>query len=194
MRTRTALVHGTDDAVTEALVSRLTAEGFRVTVTGDAEPDAAVARAVAGSGSLDAVVCAVGRPPMAPFQDADPQEWFRGVMAVLTPAFRLVRAAVPALRASDSGRLVLLGSGWTTADRPASTAASAAHGAVVALTKTLARDLGPDGITVNEVVSDSSEPPTPEAVAGAVAYLCGPSAGAMVGQLLTLGAGGALRP
>jgi NAD(P)-dependent dehydrogenase (short-subunit alcohol dehydrogenase family) len=194
MRTRTALVHGTDDAVTEALVSRLTAEGFRVTVTGDAEPDAAVARAVAASGSLDAVVCAVGRPPMASFQDADPQEWFRGVMAVLTPAFRLVRAAVPALRVSDSGRLVLLGSGWTTADRPASTAASAAHGAVVALTKTLARDLGPEGITVNEVVSDSAEPPTPEAVAGAVSYLCGPSAGAMVGQLLTLGSGGALRP
>jgi short-subunit dehydrogenase len=101
---------------------------------------------------------------------------------------------VPALRKSGDGRIVLLGSGWSTADRPASTAASAAHGAVVALTKTLARDLGPEGITVNEVVSDSTEPPTPEAVAAAVAYLCGPAAGAMVGQLLTLGSGGALRP
>jgi short-subunit dehydrogenase len=185
MTTRTALVHGTDDAVTAALLSRLTADGFRVTVSG--EPAAA-------SETLDVLVCAVGQPPSSPFQDADPQEWFRGVMAVLTPAFRQVRAAVPALRKSGDGRIVLLGSGWSTADRPASTAASAAHGAVVALTKTLARDLGPEGITVNEVVSDSTEPPAPEAVAAAVAYLCGPAAGAMVGQLLTLGSGGALRP
>jgi NAD(P)-dependent dehydrogenase (short-subunit alcohol dehydrogenase family) len=192
MTTRAALVQGTDDAVTEALVRRLTADGFRVTVTdpGSEEPDAAVAEI----GSLDAVVCAVGQPPRALFPGADPQEWFRGVMATLTPAFRLVRAAVPALRKSDGGRIVLLGSGWSTGDRPASTAASAVHGAVVALTKTLARDLGPEGITVNEVVCDGAEPPAPEAVAAAVSYLCGPTAGAMVGQLLTLGSGGALRP
>jgi NAD(P)-dependent dehydrogenase (short-subunit alcohol dehydrogenase family) len=192
MTTRTALVQGTDDAVTESLVRRLTVDGFRVTVTdpGRVEPDAAVAKI----GSLDAVVCAVGQPQRALFPDADPQEWFRGVMATLTPAFRLVRAATPALRNSADGRIVLLGSGWSTSDRPASTAASAVHGAVVALTKTLARDLGPDGITVNEVVCDGAEPPAPEAVAAAVSYLCGPTAGAMVGQLLTLGTGGALRP
>jgi NAD(P)-dependent dehydrogenase (short-subunit alcohol dehydrogenase family) len=192
MTTRTALVQGTDDAVTEALVRRLTADGFRVTVTDPAgeEPDAAVA----AIGSLDAVVCAVGQPPHAPFPDADPQEWFHGVMATLTPAFRLVRASVPALRESAAGRIVLLGSGWSTGDRPGATAASAVHGAVVALTKTLARDLGPDGITVNEVVCDDAEPPAPDAVAVAVSYLCGPTAGAMVGQLLTLGSGGVLRP
>jgi NAD(P)-dependent dehydrogenase (short-subunit alcohol dehydrogenase family) len=190
MTTRTALVQGTDDAATEALVRRLTADGFRVTVTDPAseEPDAAVA----AIGSLDAVVCAVGQPPHAPFPDVDPQEWFHGVMATLTPAFRLVRASVPTLRKSTAGRIVLLGSGWSTGDRPGSTAASAVHGAVVALTKTLARDLGPDGITVNEVVRDGTEPP--DAVAAAVSYLCGPTAGAMVGQLLTLGSGGVLRP
>jgi len=190
MTTRTALVQGTDDAATEALVRRLTADGFRVTVTDPVseEPDAAVA----AIGSLDAVVCAVGQPPHAPFLDVDPQEWFHGVMATLTPAFRLVRASVPALRESTAGRIVLLGSGWSTGDRPGSTAASAVHGAVVALTKTLARDLGPDGITVNEVVRDGTEPP--DAVAATVSYLCGPTAGAMVGQLLTLGSGGVLRP
>lgn len=192
MTTGTALLQGTDDAVTEALVRRLTADGFRVTVTdpGSEEPDAAVA----AIGSLDVVVCAVGQPPRVPFPDADPQEWFRGVMATLTPSFRLVRAAVPALRESAAGRVVLLGAGWSTADRPASTAAGAVHGAVVALTKTLARDLGPDGVTVNEVICDGAEPPAPEAVAAAVSYLCGPTAGAMVGQLLTLGSGGILRP
>src|SRR3712207_9501759 len=75
-------------------------------------------------------------------------------MAHLTPAFALTRAAAPALRRSGGGRLVFLGSGWTAADRPGSTAAAAAQGALVALTKTLARDLGPDAVAVNQVVTD----------------------------------------
>jgi NAD(P)-dependent dehydrogenase (short-subunit alcohol dehydrogenase family) len=194
MTARTALVQGSDEPTTAALVRRLTADGFSVTVTGGGDPQGEVDRAAGSSGSLDALVCTVGRPPAGPLADVDPAEWYAGVMACLTPAFRLVRAGVPALRRSGSGRIVLLGSGWTTAERPGQTAASAVHGAVVALTKTLARDLGPDGITVNEVVADPADPALPETVAEAVSYLCGPAAGTVVGQLLTLGTGGALRP
>ena len=64
----------------------------------------------------------------------------------------------------------------------------------MALTKTLARDLGPDAVTVNELVADPASPPSPEVVAAAVSYLCSDAAGAVVGQLLTLGRGGPLRP
>lgn len=59
----------------------------------------------------------------------------------------------------------------------------------MALTKTLARDLGPDGVTVTQVVVDPAAP----ADAAAVPYLCGPAAAAMVGQLLTVRHGGPLR-
>lgn len=195
MNGRAALVQGGDDALTQALVRRLTADGLRVTVTDAGRPDdAAVAGALSDGHSLHALVCAVGHPAPLPFLGRDPTEWYAEVLSCLTPPFRLVRAAVPALRRSGAGRVVLLGAGWTTAAWPDHTGASAVHGAVVALTKTLARDLGPDAITVNEVVSDASEPPTPDAVAAAVAYLCGPAAGAVVGQLLTLGGGGSLRP
>jgi NAD(P)-dependent dehydrogenase (short-subunit alcohol dehydrogenase family) len=197
MGERAALVHGGDAARTEALARRLTADGFRVSVV-DADrpedPATAVARAVAGGHSLDVLVCAVDQPAPGPFLGRDPQEWYADVLSCLTPPFRLVRAAAPALRRSGAGRVVLLGAGWTTTSRPDSTGASAVHGAVVALTKTLARDLGPDAVTVNEVVSDPDDPPTPEAVAAAVSYLCGPAAGAVVGQLVTLGSGGPLRP
>lgn len=56
----------------------------------------------------------------------------------------------------------------------------------------LARDLGPDGVSVNELVADPASPPSPEVVAAAVSYLCSDPAGAVVGQLLTLGRGGSL--
>lgn len=194
MTVRNALVRGGDEPTNAPLVRRLTADGFRVTVAGDGDPQADVDRAVGSDGSLDALVCVVGTPPAGAFPGADPAEWYAAVMASLTPAFRLVRAGVPALRRSGSGRVVLLGSGWTTAERPGQTAAGAVHGAVVALTKTLARDLGPDGIAVNEVVVDPADPAAPETVAAAVSYLCGAAAGAVVGQLVTLGAGGSLRP
>jgi NAD(P)-dependent dehydrogenase (short-subunit alcohol dehydrogenase family) len=195
MPDRTALVRCDDAAVAGAVVGRLREDGLRVPVVpATAPPDRAVVDAVGGSGALDVLVCAVGQPAPAPFVGADPARWYAEVMAHLTPAFALVRAAAPALRRSGAGRLVFLGSGWTTADRPHATAAAAVHGAVVALAKTLARDLGPDGVTVNELVADPAAPPSPELVAAAVSYLCSDAAGAVVGQLLTLGRGGSLRP
>ena len=186
--TRTALLHCGDQHLTDAVARRLTADGFAVLDSGT------TGAAAAGAGSLDALVCAVARPAPADFPGRDPREWYAEVSDCLTPAFQLVRAAVPALRRAGGGRIVLLGGGWATADRPGHTAAAAVDGAVVALVKTLARDLGPDGISVNEVVCDPADPPAPDAVAAAVGYLCRPEAGAVVGQLLTLGRGGYLRP
>lgn len=195
MPDRTALVRCDDAAVARAVAGRLRADGLHVTVVpATAPPDRAVVDAVGDSGVLDVLVCAVGQPVPAPFVGADPAHWYAEVMAHLTPAFAMVRAAAPALRRSGAGRLVFLGSGWRTADRPHATAAAAVHGAVVALAKTLARDLGPDAVTVNEVVADPAAPPSPELVAAAVSYLCSDAAGAVVGQLLTLGRGGQLRP
>lgn len=177
---RFALVTGADPVLLRFLVERLAADG--VTVTSDPGDE------------LEVLVHVVGSPAPSTFVGADPAGWYAEVMAELTPAFRTVRDAVPALRRSGAGRVVLIGAGWLPADRPASTAAAAVHGALVALVKTLARDLGPDGITVNQVVVDPAAPVGPAAVAAAVAYLCRPGAGAMVGQLLTVGRGGSLRP
>lgn len=180
MAGRTALVSGGDDVLRAAVAERLADDGLAV---GDA-PD----------GRLDVLVHVVGVPSPASFVGTDPLAWYAGVTAELTPAFRSVRSAVPALRRSPAGRIVLVGAGWFPADRPGSTAAAAVHGGLVALTKTLARDLGPAGITVNQVVVDPADPADSATVAAAVAYLCRPEAGAVVGQLLTVGRGGQLRP
>lgn len=180
MGERAALVSGGDPGLADAVRDRLAADGF----TPAAGP----------AGPLDALVHLVGTAPGGPFVGADVGAWYAAVTAELTPAFRAVRAAVPALRRSPAGRVVLVGTGWFPADRPDATAAAAVSGALVALTKTLARDLGPDGITVNQVVVDPADPADAATVASAVAYLCSPAAGAVVGQLLTVGRGGPVRP
>ena len=177
---RNALVTGTDPVVLRSLTERLAVDGITVTSeSGD---------------QLDVLVHAVGSPAPSAFVGADAAAWYADVMAELSPAFRAVRVAVPALRRSGAGRIVLICAGWLPADRPGATAAAAVHGALVALVKTLARDLGPDGITVNQVVVDPDAPADPTVVAEAVSYLCRPGAGAMVGQLLTVARGGPLRP
>ena len=180
MADRTAVVSGADPLLLQALTERLAADG----VTVAAEPGE----------RIDVLVHAVGVPAPGPFVGSDPLDWYAAVTADLTPAFRAVRAAVPALRRATDGRIVLIGAGWFPADRPGSTAAAAAHGALVALTKTLARDLGPEGVTVNQVVVDPAAPADPATVAAAVSYLCRPEAGAVVGQLLTVARGGPVRP
>jgi NAD(P)-dependent dehydrogenase (short-subunit alcohol dehydrogenase family) len=180
MAVRNAVVSGADGALVHSVTERLTADGFEAT----AEPGEA----------LDVLVHIVGVPAAAPFLGVDPAGWHAAVMTELTPAFRAVRTAAPLLRRSDAGRIVLIGAGWFPADRPDSTIAAATHGALVALTKTLARDLGPDGIAVNQVVVNPADPADPALVAATVAYLCRPEAGAVVGQLLTVGRGGPVRP
>ena len=180
MTDRTASVSGGDPGLRAAIRDRLAADGF--------------APGPAPGGPLDALVHVAGSPAARPFVGGDVTGWYAEVSAGLRPAFQAVRAAVPALRRSAAGRVVLVGGGWFPADRAGATAAAALSGALVAFTKTLARDLGPEGITVNQVVIDPADPADPPTVAAAVAYLCGPAAGAVVGQLLTVGRGGPVRP
>lgn len=74
-------------------------------------------------------------------------EW----QAVVKPVFVLTRAALPYLQSQKSGRIVSLSA--TLLQRPAPTygAHAMAKSAVLAFTRTLAREVGPDGITVNAV-------------------------------------------
>ncbi len=178
--TRTARVAVEDPTLRDAVRAALAADGFEIRE--DVPP------------TLHLLVVDTPVPPTGPFLGADVQRWYGDVHAAVSRPFREVRGAAPALRAAGDARVVVLGAGWSPTSRPQATAAAAAHGAVVALVKTLARDLGPQGVTVNEVVLDPAEPPGAEDVARAVAYLAGPHAGAVTGQLVALGHGGELRP
>lgn len=208
---RVALVDLVDPEFAEVVVARLVADGMRVAIIGEpvpgaqlvlprsvspvaAELTAAVARIEQQLGTLSVLVCAAGTPPRGRFASTPAPDWFAGVSQALFAPFALIRAAVPALSRTDDARIVVVGSGWSATELAEATATAAVQGALVALVKTLARDLGPRGITVNEVAVPEDAPAGPRALAAAVGYLTGPRAGAMIGQIITAGSGGEVRP
>jgi 3-oxoacyl-[acyl-carrier protein] reductase len=206
-----ALVDLVDADFAQHVVSRLAADGMRVAVIGAPVAGAQLVlprTAAAGTGDLTAaialveqqlgalciLVCAAGTPARGRFTDTPAAEWFAGVSAALSVPFALIRAAVPALSRTDNARIVVVGAGWSATELTDATATAAVQGALVALVKTLARDLGPRGITVNEVAVPHAVAAGPRALATAVGYLSSANAGAMTGQIITMGSGGDVRP
>lgn len=101
-------------------------------------------------GGLDALVNNAGISAFCPI-DAEPYDavWTRAFGILVTAQQRLIRAALPHLRKSASPRIVNIAStealGATSRDSPY----AAAKSAVTGLTRALAVELGPEGITVN---------------------------------------------
>lgn len=101
-------------------------------------------------GGLDILINNAGVSAFSPIDSADYDEvWTRAVGILLTAHQRLVRAALPHLRKSNSPRIVNIAStealGATSRDSPY----AAAKAGVTGLTRALAVELGPEGITVN---------------------------------------------
>jgi len=136
-------------------------------------------------------------------------QWY--VDQMLRPGVELTRAALQPMQAARWGRIVLLGSTSMYELNQGHTPYVAAKGALLALTRGLARDLGAQGITVNMVspslvwTGDGPAPrefeeahrsrnalgrlPTAEDVAGAVVFLASPLADAITGVQLPVSCG-----
>ncbi|QFQ95132.1 SDR family oxidoreductase [Streptomyces phaeolivaceus] len=99
---------------------------------------------------LDGVVACVGGSRGGTFEQADSADWAATWDLNVGHAARLVRAALPGLRAAGGGSVVLIGSisGW----KPGPPAQyGVAKSALIQLAATLARELGPDRVRVNTV-------------------------------------------
>lgn len=168
---------------------------------------------VAHFGHLDTLVCNVGGFLRKPFEETTTDEWREQFAQNTDTMFFCIRAALSHLRASKSGRIVnFAASGADQAARQTNFAAyAAAKSAVVGFSRALARELAPDGITVNVIapgiVSDNA--PTRDAaraigavkhtpvgrvgsfedVAEAVAFLVRPEADYITGALLEIAGG-----
>ncbi len=121
----------------------------------------------------------------------------------------LVQAALPSMRASGGGRVVLIGSDLADRAAPLTSAYTAAKNAQVGLTKVWAKELGAHGITVNlvqpgwipverhdgiDTATYVAEVPlrrmgTPEDVAATVAHLASEAGGFITGQRITINGG-----
>ena len=136
-----------DPAVTE--LSNESVNGVRCDVSDTAAVDAMVANVVKQHGRLDVMVCNAGIGGGAPIVDLD-DALFRRIFDVnLFGVFTCCRAAARVMIPQNSGVIVTVGSVFGQ-DPPAGSAAyGAAKAGVAALTKSLARELGPFGIRVN---------------------------------------------
>lgn len=102
-------------------------------------------------GRLDVVVNNAGGPPPGPFESFDDAAWAKALDQNLLSVVRTVREALPHLRASGAGRIINVTSVAVKEPIPGLVLSNAARLGVVGLAKTLSRELGPDGITVNNV-------------------------------------------
>lgn len=241
LRNKVVIVTGAGQGIGRAYAHAFAREGARVTVADlDCAKAEAVAsdlpgamavavdvsdRASAGA-MAEAVLAAHGRIDvlvnnaaifstltMKPFEEVAPED-FDHVMAVNARGpFNCCQAVAPAMRAAKAGKIVNIASSVVQTGRPFYAHYVASKGAVVALTRALATELGTDGITVNAISPHGivTEVPretiredqwaaildaqalkrkgTVEDMIGTVLFLASPDSDYMTGQVLNLDAG-----
>ena len=86
---------------------------------------------------------------MAPFWELPVDEWERAVQVNINGAFFCSRAVVPAMQEAKWGRIVNVSSGTTAMGRPNYLHYITTKSAMIGMSRSMARELGPYGITVN---------------------------------------------
>jgi 3-oxoacyl-[acyl-carrier protein] reductase len=126
------------------------ARGWVLDVGSDAEVARVVPEIAAAFGRLDAVVNNAGIARFTPIDGPDfYQHWDVSLSVLLTAHTRVIRAALPFLRKSDAARIVNIASTEALGATKFGSPYTAAKHGVVGLTRSLAVELGPEGITVN---------------------------------------------
>jgi 3-oxoacyl-[acyl-carrier protein] reductase len=115
----------------------------------DGEPERLVEAGAAELGGIDIVVVNAGGPPPGTFQTTALEGWDQAFHLTLMSAVRLVKSALPHLKASDQGRIVFITSITVRQPIPNLVLSNSLRAGVTGLAKTLALELAPDRITVN---------------------------------------------
>ncbi|MBY8859339.1 SDR family oxidoreductase [Nocardia sp. CA2R105] len=167
-------------------------------------------------GPIDILVTSAGLVGFAPFTEITPQDWHRIVEVNLTGTFHCAQAVIPDMLAAGWGRIVTISSSSAQRGSPGMVHYTASKGAVVAMTKALAREYAPSGITVNTIPPSGIDTPmsrrSQEAgnlpdnatmakaipvghlgagddIAAACLFLCSEQAGYITGQVLGVNGG-----
>jgi len=201
----------TQDVVGEIIARGGRALPFLADVADAQAVDRMVAAAAQRFGRINILVNNAALRAEIPFQDMTQGDWRDVLAVILDGAFNCTKAALPQLRASGVGAVVNIGglSAHTGALNRAHVVTAKAG--LVGLTRALAHDLAADNVTVNCVVPGrietvrnpgQAEPAhhrihhplggrrgTPEDVASAVRFLCGPGARYVSGQTIHVNGG-----
>ena len=110
--------------------------------------------------SLDVLINNAGiAGPTARCEAIEPDDWARTIDVNLNGAFRAARLAIPRLRRGTDPAIVMMSSNAGLFGCPLRSPYVASKWALIGLTKTLAMELGPEGITVNAICPASVEGP-----------------------------------
>ncbi len=176
----------------------------------DVSDGQAVAEAFSRIGPVDVLVCNAGIAHTGLIQDMTENQWDKLFSVNVRGVFHCVKAALPGFLQKQKGSIVTVSSMWGQVGASCEVAYSATKGAVIAMTKALAQELGPSGIRVNcvapgVILTDmcrqidpavlnelSAQTPvgrcgTPEDVADAILYLA--DAQFVTGQVLGVSGG-----
>jgi 3-oxoacyl-[acyl-carrier protein] reductase len=201
----------------EVLAAELRAIGrqalaLRADVASFADADASVKAAAQAFGRLDLLVCNAGITRDAASWKMTEADWDAVIAVNLKGCFSFCRAVAPIFRAQKSGRIVTIASINGLRGKFGQANYSASKAGIIGLTRSLARELGPSGVTVNCIApgmirSDMTDalPPQvldkaveesavghigePADVAHAVAFFCSPHARHITGQVLAVDGG-----
>ncbi len=241
MHGKVAIVTGAAQGIGRAIADGLSAAGARVVIadlhgaeeaassldggvgiTADVANEADVGRlvdtVVERCGSVDILVNNAGlyaSLEMRPFEQIPLEEWRRVMDVNVASMFLTCRAVVPVMRGRGGGRIVNISSGTPFRGVPFLLHYVTSKGAIVALTRALAKEVGGDNVLVNcvapgftmsagvtahpEVVEKLRDvsvtartlqrDQVPEDVVGAVVFLCGPGSGFITGQSIVIDGG-----
>ena len=103
------------------------------------------------AGRVDVLINCAGYFPLRPFQEMTFEEWRRVIDINLNGVFLITRSILPLMKGRDWGRIINFGSGTFFKGTPNQSHYVAAKAGVVGLSRSLASELGPLGITVNVV-------------------------------------------
>lgn len=172
---KTALVTGGASGIGRAIADRLRADGNHVAtidltaadtdfayvadVTDRAQLDEAVAGVHAALGPITILVNAAGLTSFRRFANLTLDEWTKVIDVNLNGVFHVTQAVLPDMVRAKWGRIVNISSSSTHSGSPFQVAYVAAKSAVNGLTKTLALEYGPLGITANVVPPGSVDTP-----------------------------------
>ncbi|MDF2703043.1 MAG: short-chain dehydrogenase/reductase [Rubrobacteraceae bacterium] len=136
-------------------VAQLASSGRCIALEADvsdkASVDAMAQRVISELGGIDILVNNAAIYPLRPWTEIEEEEWDRVMAVNLKGYFLCARAAYPSMRERGKGRIINVASitffiGWSGFLDYVSS-----KGAIIGFTRTLAREVGPDGITVNAI-------------------------------------------
>ncbi|HSJ86898.1 MAG TPA: SDR family oxidoreductase [Anaerolineales bacterium] len=141
-------------AAAELIAAATASQAFGVTgdVSDETAAEALIKSAVESLGGLDILITNAGGPPAGSFEIFDDATWQKAVDTSFLSHVRLIRAALPHLRKSEAPSVLTLTS--YTVKQPALNLilSNSVRAATVGLTKSLALELGKDGIRFNSIL------------------------------------------